>query len=304
MLAALLLLLAGCSLREQVLKSAVREQADFIPDRAEYGGWSFEQVAPRVYSFRWQWARNLVVDTDEGWVVTDPYSTEAAQTLKGELEKIAPGKPVHTMFYSHYHLDHVRGGAPLKPARVIANAKCPGYWAALDASRTHDILPATELISGDQRYLIGGVEIQLLDLGLSHTDTLYAFYLPKERVLHTVDMALIRAVFPIGGPDMYTPGVLKALDRLQALDFDAYVPSHFGRGTRADFLEAAEFARDVNRLSLEVVGHSDVVTADDYQAAFQHVYEPLKRKYGHFHGFDAQILFVIGRSFSGALLGY
>jgi len=50
-----------------------------------------------------------------------------------------------------------------------------------------------------------GVEIEMIYLDHSHTDTPYAFYLPKEKVLHTADVGLIRTLYPIGGPDIYMP---------------------------------------------------------------------------------------------------
>jgi hypothetical protein len=124
-------------------------------------------------------------------------------------------------------------------------------------------------------------------------------------VLHTADLGLIRSLFPIGGPDMYVPGILAQMDRLSQLDFYHYVPSHFGQGTKADFLEAVEFQRQLHRLSLEAVEKlGPPRTGDDYRQAFRYVYEPLRKKYSHYHGFEQQILFAIGRSVSGALLGY
>ncbi len=295
---------AGCNLREYAMDKAVEEQVHFIPDPEHLSGWDLTKVTDRVYTFRWTWDRSIVVFTDEGIVVTDPFNREAATILKKELARIAPGRPVHTMFYSHYHLDHVPGGAVLEPAHVVAHVKCPDYWADLhDEAATAEILKPTQLIDGDQKLTIGGVEIDLLYLGHSHTDTLYAFYLPGEKVLYTVDLALIRTMFPIGGPDMYTPGMLKQMDRLAQLDFDAYIPSHFGYGKKADFLEAVEYHKTVRRLAVEAVAKFGIPdTEEKFHVGFHYMYDPLKAKYGH--GFDQQALFVVSRAFSGATLGY
>ncbi len=298
--------LGGCNPREYAIDKAVASQVDFVPDPDHLGGWELQKITDRVYTFRWTWDRSLVVLTDEGFVVTDPYTPEAATLLKAALGKLAPGKPVHTMFYSHYHLDHVLGGAVLAPQHVVAHAGCERYWADLgDDKRIAQILRPTETITGDRVFHIGGVEIDLLDLGKTHTDTLYAFYLPGEKVLHTADLGLVRTVFPIGGPDMYTPGVLRQMDRLAKLDFDAWVPSHFGYGHKADFLEALEFARTVRRLSIESMEKYGVPsTGAGYVDAYRYVYDPLKARYGGYHGFDEEALFVVARSISGALLGY
>jgi glyoxylase-like metal-dependent hydrolase (beta-lactamase superfamily II) len=305
-LAALTLSATGCNLREYAMDKAVEEQVHYIPDPEHLSGWDLTKVTDRVYTFRWTWDRSIVVLTDDGIVVMDPFNREAATILKTELARIAPGRPIHTMFYSHYHLDHVPGGAVMEPAHVVAHVKCPEYWADLhDEAITADIVKPTQLIEGDQKFTIGGVEIDLLYLGHSHTDTLYAFYLPSERVLYTVDLALIRTVFPIGGPDMYTPGMLKQMDRLAQLDFDVYIPSHFGYGKKADFLEAIEFQKTVRRLAVEAVTKYGIPgTEARFLEGFHYMYDPLKAKYGHYHGFDQQALFLVSRAFSGATLGY
>ncbi len=305
-LAALATTVAGCNLREYAVDKAVSDQVHFVPDPAHFAGSDLQKVTDRVYTFRWSWDRSIVVLTDEGIVVTDPFNREAAVALKAALDRLAPGRPVHTMFYSHYHLDHVVGGAALHPERVVAHAKCPEYWNDVrDEPVTADILKPTQLIEGDQKFTIGGVEIDLLYLGRTHTDTLYAFYLPQEKVLHTADLGLVRTVFPIGGPDMYTPGVLKQMDRLAQLDFDAFIPSHFGYGKKADFLEAIEFAKTVRHLSIEALGKFGVPeTEQDFLKGYHYIYDPLKARYGSYHGFDQEALFVVSRAFSGALLGY
>jgi glyoxylase-like metal-dependent hydrolase (beta-lactamase superfamily II) len=300
------LLLPGCNPREYAVDRAVAAQVDFIPDPDHLAGSDLQKITDRVYTFRWTWDRSLVVLTDEGFVVTDPFNVEAATALKAALARIAPGQPVHTMFYSHYHMDHVVGGAVLAPRHVVAHTGCARYWGDLgDDDRVAQILRPTQTIEGDQVFHIGGVEIDLLDLGKTHTDTLYAFYLPGEKVLHTADLGLVRTVFPIGGPDMYTPGILKQMDRLAKLDFDAYVPSHFGYGTKKDFLESREFARTLRRLSVESMKKYGVpTTGSGFVDAYRYVYDPLKARYGGYHGFDEEAFFVIARSLSGALLGY
>ena len=305
-LAALSLSALGCNVTEYAVDQAVKSQVHFIPDPEHLSGSELQKITDRVYTFRWTWDRSLVIFTDEGIVVTDPFNREAATLLKAELARVAPGRPVHTMFYSHYHLDHVVGGAPLAPQHVVAHAKCPGYWSDLhDDPMTADILKPTQLIEGDQKLTIGGVEIDLLYLGHAHTDTLYAFYLPGEKVLYTVDLGLIRTVFPIGGPDMYMPGMLKQMDRLSALDFDAYIPSHFGYGKKADFLEAVEYTKTVRRLAVEARDKFGIPdTEDKFLKGYHYIYDPLKARYGHYHGFDQEALFVVSRAFSGALLGY
>ena len=110
---------------------------------------------------------------------------------------------------------------------------------------------------------------------------------------------------PLGGPDMYSPGVIQQMDRLAKLDFDVYIPSHFGYGHKADFLEAVEYTKTVRRLALEVSHKYGLPTTEgQFLEGFHAMYDPLKAKYGHYDGLDQQALFLVSRAFSGALLGY
>jgi hypothetical protein len=110
---------------------------------------------------------------------------------------------------------------------------------------------------------------------------------------------------PLGGPDMYSPGVIQQMERLAHLDFDAYIPSHFGYGHKADFLEALEYTKTVRRLAVEAVQKYGMPkTEAQFVVGFHAMYDPLKAKYGDYHGFEQQSLFLVSRAFSGALLGY
>ena len=121
-------LLGGCSstIRRVVMKTV--EPYFHVPGTE---GAAFDRVTERVYSFRWKWYRNLVVVTDVGLVVLDPMNASMAKALRAELDARFPGVPVDTLIYSHYHLDHTRGGAELAPAHVVAHEKCPTYWQAV-----------------------------------------------------------------------------------------------------------------------------------------------------------------------------
>ncbi|MBZ0253746.1 MAG: MBL fold metallo-hydrolase [Candidatus Methylomirabilis sp.] len=294
---------AGCDARRAVMKRIVGDLSNYFQEPGAQGDAEIEKLTDRVYTFRWTWYRNIAVRTDDGWVVDDPFSVEAGRLLAAELERIAPGLPVHTLIYTHYHLDHAMGGAPLRPGRVIAHEKCPQYWEAAGA---RDVLPPTELIAGDRTLEIGGVRIDLLYAGLSHSDTLYAIHLPGERLLHTADMGLVRAVPPVGVPDRYGPGYEAALERLADLEFDRFVPSHFRHGFKQDLRDSIAFLKDARRLaraSLRPDGHLGR-TRPELEEGFARVYDGMKEKYGDWHGWNEMMFMMIVRANAGELLGY
>ena len=252
------------------------------------------RVSSSVFTFHYRFNRNIVVSTSDGLVVVDPFSAEAAKALL-ELVAATPelrGKPVHTVIYSHFHQDHASGAAVLKPGAVLAHSKCPTYWKDYPAS---DILAPTRFISGDVHLDVGGVAIDLLALEVSHTDTLYAVFLPGERVLFTADQGFVRTIPP---PAMnacgYTPGFLHNLDRLAKLDFDVWIPSHWGYGKKADLIEAREFLETLRDLCRKAAArHADSYTRSAFEAIFDEVYIPLKKRYGSWRGFEQVGFFVV-----------
>jgi len=267
-------------------------------------GTELTKVEDHIYTFRWNWYRNLVIDTSEGWVVIDPMNPKMAKALKQALEKTIPGKRVHTLIYSHYHLDHTRGGAELSPMHVIAHEKSAQYWQALD--NVTELLEPTRYISGDTVLNVGGVEIQAIYLGLSHTDTLYAFHIPSRRLVFTADVGLVKTMPPVGVPDRYAPGYIAAMDKIIKIDFDRFIPSHFGYGTRQDFIDWREMMMESRRLSYHAI-HSNGTPGtekDQMSKYFDAIYYPMREKYGDWHGFNEMFVLNMVRDVVGESLGY
>lgn len=282
-----------------VLKQFVGQTKAYF-NAPQFRGWEVEQVSERVYTFRWHWYRNVFVVTDEGIVATDPFNPEAAALLRQAIRDKTGDRPVRQLFYTHYHRDHTEGGAALEAQEVVAYEGCTPYF---DDMSSPDIVRPTRTITGDQTVDIGGVRFELLYLGKTHTDTLYAVHVPAEGVLFTADFGMVRAFPPVGYPDFYRAGVMRAAERLSRLDFESFVPSHFGHGTKRDFLDFWEMFRKLDELSSE--GNARFGRPDERPVeAFAHVYDRLRGDYGDWHGFDQMILFSVVRTATGQLLGY
>ncbi len=225
--------------------------------------------------------------------------------LKQELEHRFPHKKVHTLIYSHYHLDHSSGGALLSPKNVIAHQKSQRYWNDIPHP---DVLPPTRTISGDTTFNIGGVEIRALYLGLSHTDTLYAFHIPSKRLVFTADLGFVKTVQPVGVPDKYAPGYLKAMNRIINIDFYTFIPSHFGYGTKQDLIDWRDMLEEGRRLAKQAIREIGTpgAGASKHQMGqyFDAVYYPMRNKYGKWHGFNEMFVMNFVRDIVGESLGY
>ncbi|MEQ9367086.1 MAG: MBL fold metallo-hydrolase [Leptospirales bacterium] len=279
-------------------------------------GSELTRLSDRLYTYRWEWYRSLVVRTGAGYVVIDPFNPVAAADLRERLaaeersrrgQRAGAEPRIHTLIYSHYHIDHVSGGRELAPANVLAHKLSPGYWSYL--SNTADVLAPTRLIDGDHSFRVGGVEFRLIDLGRSHTDTMFALHVPSERALFLADIGIIRTM--PADLDVFLPGVIQGMEKLAGLDFEIYVPSHYGYGTKQDFLDALEYLSFVRALAREGVakhnagaGRSLPLEGERMRALFDSVYYPTKAKYGHWHGFSELAFANLFRRIVGETLGF
>jgi glyoxylase-like metal-dependent hydrolase (beta-lactamase superfamily II) len=284
-----------------IVKRVLTGNAEYF-DAPGLQGSSLDQVSPNVYSFRWRWYRNLVIKTPAGFVVVDPMNREAGQLLKTALADLWPGQKVVTLIYSHYHVDHASGGAALAPAEVIAHARCPQYWKDLGAA---EVLTPTRLIEGDQTLTIGGTEIRLLYLPRSHTDTLYAVHVPSDRLLYTADMGMVHTIPPLGIPDHYSVGYVAALERLAGIDFDVFVPSHFGFGKKEHLVATLNMYKRSRELVRKLLAKDGLPQKEAFFADFfEEAYVPFQKEYGDWLGFGQQGAFLLMRQMEGELLGH
>lgn len=272
-------------------------------------GSALTRLTSRVHTFNWYFDRAIVVETTDGLVVTDPFHRTLTTELVTRLGDAGIDAACHTVIYSHFHLDHVRGADALHPEHVVAHQRCPGYWNDFKRAATVDILEPTDLIEGDTTITVGGVDIELLDVGLSHTDTLFITYIPSEGIVYAPDTVGIGVFLPTGGIALYTPGYFRALDRVAQLEFDTFVGSHFGWGTKGQFLEAVDHQRDIRdwvRLALARQDGPVPVFQDRRRllAIYDDVHGKIKAKYGALHGYDTQALYAIVATITAEYVGY
>jgi glyoxylase-like metal-dependent hydrolase (beta-lactamase superfamily II) len=291
-------LLPGCSITKFVGKQALSQQVSYV-NKADNDVAKLTRINDRVWTFGYHFDRNLVIDTEDGLVIVDPFSEEMVAALQAELLKAGITKNVHTLVYSHYHMDHTSGGANLRPQNVLCHEKCTGYWSKFPSDETAAVLPVTQTISTDTTIVIGGVRIEMIYLDQSHTDTNFGIYLPDDQVLFLADTVGIRSLLPAGGVSVFMPDYIASLEKLSALDFKYFVSSHFQWGTKADFLEAVTFQTDSRRWIKEAVLQAKAEdtgqlpflnSKNGLPSAFDSYYGKMKEKYGTWHGFDAQIL--------------
>lgn len=181
------------------------------------------KIVDGVYSFRAFFHRNMIVVTDAGVIVTDPMGPIQAKMMAAEIKKITD-KPVKLVIYSHNHWDHIAGAGVFK----ADGAKILQHELGAKATVPHkNVIPADETWNGPRHDVkIGSQVIELYYLGSSHGAGMTVMRLPKRKLLHTVDVVTHNRLAFRNMPDSVPRNWIKALARIEKLEFDRIIPGH------------------------------------------------------------------------------
>jgi glyoxylase-like metal-dependent hydrolase (beta-lactamase superfamily II) len=198
---------------------------------------SITKIAGDLYRFQNNFHFSVFLVTPDGIIATDPINAQAAKWLKGEL-KSRFGVPVKYLIYSHDHVDHSSGGEVFAPqATVIAHERAR---ATIIGEQRPTATP--EVTFTDRMTVtLGGKSVELIYLGLSHSDNMIVMHFPEERALYTVDFVSVKRLPYKNLSDAYMPEWIDAVRQVEAMDFDILVPGHGPVGTRADATEHRQY---------------------------------------------------------------
>ena len=207
-------------------------------------------VAGDVYQFRNGGHYGTFMVTDEGVLLVDPISREAAAWLRGHLDGQFPGKPIKIVVYSHHDGDHSGGAeafADLKP-EIVAHENAPRGIVADDRV---NVMP-TRTFSGRTTATLGGRTVDLIELGPGHTDSLIGVRFPEEHALLVVDIFSGRRL-PFQGlagpPDIDT--IIGTLRRIESMDFRILLTGHSTPSNIADLVAYRTFLENLRAQVLQ-----------------------------------------------------
>ena len=231
------------------------------------------RVADGVFQYRYQGHNGVFVVSDGGVIAFDPISTEAASHYADEIKRVAPGKPLLAIVYSHSHADHATGALVLQEAFDVAVPIVAHENARVEIEQMADPnLPSPTLTftSGLTLYL-GGRPIELAYIGRNHSDNSLVALVPDVRVAFAVDFV---ATDRVGYRDLgsfHFPDLFQSLVELRNLDFDTIV---FGHGPPGDVASVDRQIRYYNDLRTAVEAAvrnglsedeaANQITLDDY----------------------------------------
>ena len=205
-----------------------------------------------VYIFRNGNHQSMFVVTKDGVIATDPIGygrPTGGQTYLDEIRKVTD-KPVKYLIYSHHHFDHVAGGKVVKDAgaKVVAHRVAKQRLAVL--KDPHTVVP-DEAVSDKGRVIkLGGTSLELIYLGLNHSDSTLVMRLPKEKIIFVVDTLPVGQVPGRGMIDFHPLETEAFIGKVHALEWERLIPGHPGvndrLGTKKDVQDQLAFLQDAS----------------------------------------------------------
>ena len=149
--------------------------------------WEIEQLSDQLYAFRYTFYRNIILIGDDGIIVTDPLTPEAASILNDELKKISD-KPIKYVAYSHSHWDHVSGGQVFKDqgATFVAHQQCLQNWLE---NPSKNVVKPDQVFANQYTIDVGNSALEMYYFGPSHDNCRVVFLTQPDRYIFIADDA-------------------------------------------------------------------------------------------------------------------
>lgn len=279
---------------------------------------SFTELAPgRAYAYTAQGDPNTgVIIGDNGVMVIDTQATPAmAQDVIARIREVTD-KPITHILLSHYHAVRVLGASAYGAHTIIASqdtydlivergeqdkaseiARFPRLFRGLDSVPPGLTWPDV-VFEGRLVVDLGGVKVNIFQVGRGHTKGDTIAWLENERILFSGDLVEFGAT-PYTG-DAYLRAWPASLDGLQELNPEKLVP---GRGDAlTDATSSAEAIAFTRAFVTDLFENTKrfAVNGRPLGSTYKEVYDLMAEKYGHLVIFEHCMPFDVSRAYDEA----
>lgn len=183
-----------------------------------------------------------VIIGNNGVIIVDAKTTEAAgKQIVDEVAKLTP-KPITHVIFTHSDGDHVNGIAAFPAGiTVVAQEKCKeeiekAISAGGRGAAPKNAVPTMAISKSPDNVTFDGVKLRLLHWVPAHTSGDLVIYLPTEKIVFTGDIIAANRPDPIihtekGGT---SAGWVTTAKGIAALDSNEFVPGHGDLQSKAD----------------------------------------------------------------------
>jgi glyoxylase-like metal-dependent hydrolase (beta-lactamase superfamily II) len=190
---------------------------------------TLRQIIPGHYVYSAATLNSGIIVTSEGVVVLDALNSEAVTRAQREAMAGTIPQPVRILVSSTFHNNYSRGNAAYADVLRIGHEN---YRTDL-----LDLMQRDKVAAGEQKarlpnqtfrdrmtLYLGGKEIQVLHVGRAHTRGDSIIFVPQDRIVYLSELYFADQFLFI--TDGYGLDWLRALDAVEALGADIFVPGH------------------------------------------------------------------------------
>jgi glyoxylase-like metal-dependent hydrolase (beta-lactamase superfamily II) len=197
--------------------------------RNPVGQTALRQIIPGHYVFSSGTFNSGVIVTSEGVIVLDALNSEPVARAEREAIANTIRQPVRALVSSTFHNNYTKGNLAYADVWKIGHEN---YRTDLLALMQREKAPAEEQKARlpNQTFrdrvtlYLGGKEIQILYVGRAHTRGDSIIYVPQDRIVYLSELFFADQFLYID--DGYGLDWLKALDAVEALGAEIFVPAH------------------------------------------------------------------------------
>jgi glyoxylase-like metal-dependent hydrolase (beta-lactamase superfamily II) len=236
---------------------------------------ALRQIIPGHYVFTSGTFNSGVISTNEGVLVLDALNSEPVGRAERKTIEDTIRQPVRVLVSSTFHDNYSKGNVAYADVWKIGHEN---YNTDLLELMQREKVPAEEQKARlpNQTFrdritlYLGGKEIQILYVGRAHTRGDSIVYVPQDRIVYLSELFFANQFLYIN--DGYGLDWLKALDAVEALGAEIFVPGHGRipadpRETRQDLRHFRQMLVDVrDAVQKEIAGGA---TEDQAAAAIR-----------------------------------
>ncbi|MFK8050575.1 MAG: MBL fold metallo-hydrolase [Halioglobus sp.] len=200
----------------------------------------YQPIRDNIWSASEGIYRTIFLEGKTGCIAFDTFGTPGtARAYQMAIGRVFPKKPIHTIVYSHEHLDHCGYAADLAPeAKIIAHDYANRVVTGRQSSGQ---LAAHETFSEERiSHEIDGCYFELIYPGHTHGDGNIAAYFPQSKTLFMVDTVADGVGYGTLF-DWHLTHYIPVMKRFLSLDWDLFVPGHFWPITRERFIQILDY---------------------------------------------------------------
>jgi glyoxylase-like metal-dependent hydrolase (beta-lactamase superfamily II) len=221
----LLLLLSCASALSQQTAGTATGQATGDRNPAS----ALRQIIPGHYVYNSATYNSGIIVTSEGVIVLDALNSEAVARAEREAIGRTIRQPVRILVSSTFHDNYSKGNVAYQDAFRIGHEN---YRTDLVELMQRQKVPAeeqkarlpNETFRDRLTLFLGGKEIQILYVGRAHTRGDSIIFVPQDRIVYLSELYFADQFLFIN--DGYGLDWLRALDAVEALEVDIFVPGH------------------------------------------------------------------------------